>query len=165
MGLEGVIRQGYRLYGIGILGWAGFSAVWIGLGLNVSPTVVGSGWLALAGVGVVLAVSMGAVRFSSEYSLFKTQSNRERIQRFNRHLLGSAPLHLYVIALAAWSFLTVEWWVVNLGIVGRTLVAYGWFVIALYGLGLAIGLTAKHDEAVLEEVDELTPEQLDVGSD
>lgn len=164
MVIEKTIRQIYRLYGVGIVVWAGLSVAWIGVGLDLSPTVVGSGWLVIAAVGAVLAVGMGAVRFSSEYRLFKTQSNRERIQRFRSHLLSSAPLHLYVIALAAWSFLTVEWWVVNLGLVGRTIVAYGWFIIALYGLGLTVSLATKHEEALREDLDDVTPEPIDLDS-
>jgi hypothetical protein len=164
MPLSNVVRQGYRLYGLGTLVWAGWSAAWMGLGLNMSPTVIGSGWFAIAGLGALLAIGMGATNLSDEYQLFKTQTNRGRIRRFNSHLLSSAPLHLYAIALAAWSFLTVEWWVVNLGIVGQTVVAYGWFLIALYGLGLTIGLTVKHDEAVVEELDEVTPSEVELGS-
>jgi hypothetical protein len=136
----------------------------MGIGLDMSPTVVGYGWLLIAGVGAILMIVMGVTRFSSEYHLFKTQSNRKRISRFNSHLLSSTPLHLYVIALAAWSSLTVEWWVVNLGLVGRTAVAYGWFVIALYGLGLTVGLAVKHEDALIEELDDVTPETIDLDS-
>ena len=158
----GVVRQLYRVYGFGILVWASWSAIWMGFSIDMSPTVIGVGWLLIAVIGAILAVTMGVLRFSDEYRLFKTQSNRERIQRFRNHLLSSTPLHFYVIALAAWSFLTVEWWVINLDLVSRTIVAYGWFLIALYGLGLTISLTVKHDEAVKEELNDVTPDELDL---
>ncbi|MGQ4557355.1 hypothetical protein [Halobellus sp. GM3] len=162
MNPAGVVRQLYRVYGLGILVWAGWSAAWMGFGIDVSPTAIGTGWLAIAGIGAMLAIAMGILRFSDEYRLFKTQSNRERIRHFQNHFLSSTPLHLYVIALAAWSFLTVEWWAINLDLVSRTIVAYGWFLIALYGLGLTISLTVKHEEAVVKELDEVTPESIDL---
>jgi hypothetical protein len=43
-------------------------------------------------------------------------------------------------------------------------VGYGWFLVALYGLALAIGLTTKHSDAVAEEVDEVTPSTVDLTS-
>ncbi|MFB6148406.1 MAG: hypothetical protein ABEJ48_01965, partial [Halobacteriales archaeon] len=150
--------------GLGIILWAGWSAVWMGVGLDMAATTIAAGWFVIAAFGAIIAVTMAGMRISSEYDLFKTQPNQGRIQRFNNHVLSSTPLHFYVIAMAAWSFLTVEWWVINLGIVGRTLVAYGWFLIALYGLGLTISLAVKHDEAVVEELDEVTPSAIDIES-
>ncbi|MFB6301215.1 MAG: hypothetical protein ABEH65_13255 [Halobacteriales archaeon] len=164
MALKYVIRQAYRLYGLGIILWAGWSAAWMGFGLDMSATTVGTGWFAIAAFGAVVAIAMGVMRVSSDYNLFKTDPNQTRIQRFNNHVLSSTPLHFYVIALAAWSFLTVEWWVVNLGLVGRTIVAYGWFLIALYGLGLTLSLAVKHDEAIVEELNEVTPSEIDIDS-
>jgi hypothetical protein len=74
------------------------------------------------------------------------------------------PLQLFVIALAAWSFFTAEWWAIDLGLGSRTIGAYGWLLIALYGLGLTISLTVKHDEAVIEELDEVTPNSIELES-
>jgi hypothetical protein len=158
------VRQAYRLYAAALVLWAAWSGLWLVTDIGMTATTVGTGWLVVAAFGAVVAVALGLTRISDEYRLFKTGTNRERIRRFQTHAFGGGFLGLYVVALAAWSFLTIEWIVVNLGLVGRTIVAYGWFLIALYGLALAVGLTTKHSDAVLEEVDEVTPTAVDLDS-
>jgi hypothetical protein len=158
------VRQAYRLYAGALVLWAAWSGVWLVTDIGMDAATVGTGWLVVAAFGAIVGVALGLSRVSDEYRLFKTQTNRERVQRFRDHVFGGGFLGLYVVALAAWSFLTIEWVVVNLGIVGQTIVAYGWFLIALYGLGLAIGLSTKHSDAVVEEVDEVTPPAVDLDS-
>jgi hypothetical protein len=158
------VRQAYRLYAAALVLWAAWSGVWLVTEIGMTASTVGTGWLVVAAFGAVVAVGLGLTRASDEYRLFKTRSNRERIRRFRDHAFGGGFLGLYVVALAAWSFLTVEWVVINLGIVGRSIVAYGWFMIAVYGLALAVGLTTKHSEAVAEEVDAVTPPAVDLTS-
>lgn len=158
------VRQAYRLYAAALVLWAAWSGVWLVTDIGMTASNIGAGWLVVAAFGAVVCVGLGLTRVSDEYRLFKTQSNRERIRRFRDHVFGGGFLGLYVVALAAWSFLTVEWVVINLGLVGRSIVAYGWFMIALYGLALGIGLTTKHSEAVTEEVDELTPPAVNLDS-
>lgn len=162
MARETWIRQAYRLYAVTLVIWAAWSGVWLGTGLNMPAQTVATGWLAVAVFGGVVLLAMGVGRFRDGYQLFKTQSNRERIRRFNNHNLGGVFLNLYVVALAAWSFLSIEWVTLNLGIVGYTVVGYGWAVIALYGVTLTIGLTVKHKDAVVEEVDSATPALVDL---
>lgn len=158
------VRQAYRLYAVALVLWAAWSGVWLATDIGMTASAVGTGWLAVAAFGALVSVALGITRLSDEYQLFKTQTNRERVRRFQNHVFGGKFLGLYVVALAAWSFLTIEWVVVNLGIVGRSIVAYGWFMIALYGVALAIGLTTKHSEAVVEEIDEVTPPTIDIDS-
>lgn len=156
MTYENLVRQAYRLYAVTLVIWAAWSGIWLGTNLNIEANMIGMGWLAVAVFGVVVAIALGLTRIHDEVQLFKTQSNRDRIHRFNNHAFGGAFLNLYVIALAAWSFLTLEWVTLNLGLVGRTIVGGGWLIIALYGVALTIGLTVKHKEAVVEEVDNVT---------
>ena len=158
------VRQAYRLYAGALALWAAWSGIWLATNIGMTASTVGTGWLVVAAFGALVGVALGVTRISDEYQLFKTQTNRERIRRFQDHALGGKFLGLYVVALAAWSFLTIEWIVVNLGIVGSSIVAYGWFMIALYGLALTIGLTTKHSEAVVEEVDKAAPSTVDIGS-
>lgn len=132
----------------------------MGFGLSLPPTVVGTGWLLIAAVGAILTVSMAVLWVSDEHHLFKTQSNREQIQQFRNDFLSSTPLYVYAIALVSWSFLTVGWAVTNLALVGHTTVAYGWFSIAVYGLGLVVGLTTTHRSTVIEKVGEVIPDSI-----
>lgn len=121
------------MYAAVLVLWAAWSGGWLAPDVAMAASAVGTGWLAIAAFGAVVGVALGLTRVSDEYRLFKTQSNRERIRRFRDHVFGGGFLGLYVVALAAWSLLTVKWVVLNLGIVGRSIVAYGWFLIALYG--------------------------------
>ena len=154
------VRQAYRLYAAALVLWAAWSGVWLVTDVGTTASAVGTGWLVVAAFGAMVGVALALTRVSDEYRLFKTRTNRERIRRFRGHAFGGQFLGLYVVAIAAWSFLTVEWLVVNLGIVGRPIVAYGWFLVALYGLALAVGLTTKHGEAVAE----VTPSTVDLTS-
>jgi len=161
MSLGNIVRQGYRVYGLAIVVWAVWSSIWWGVGLDVSSSTISYGWFAIAVFGGVLTVLLAGLWLSGEHQLFKTQSNRTRIQRFNSHVLSSRPLHLYMIALLGWSAISIEWWVVNLGIVGQTIVGYGWLLIALYGLALTVGLASKHSDELAEEIEDTTP--IDLG--
>lgn len=152
MGFINTVRVAYRVYGLLLLGWAAWSVIWLAFGLKTPPTTIATGWLLLAIYGGTLTLVLVGTRFSSQYTLFQTAENRTRIQRFNNHILSSTPLHLYVIALAAWSFITIEWWILTLDIIGQTIVAYGWFLLALYGLVLTIGLSVKHKDDIVEEL-------------
>ncbi len=158
------VRQAYRLYAAALVLWAAWSGVWLVTDIGMTASAVGTGWFVVAAFGAIVGVALALTRVSDEYRLFETGTNRERVRRFRDHVFGGQFLGLYVVAIAAWSFLTVEWVVVDLGIVGRTIVAYGWFLVALYGLALTIGLTTKHGEAVVEEVDEVTPSAVDLTS-
>jgi FtsH-binding integral membrane protein len=158
------VRQAYRLYAAALVLWAAWSGVWLVTDIGMTASAVGTGWFVVAAFGAIVGVALALTRVSDEYRLFKTGTNRERVRRFRDHVFGGQFLGLYVVAIAAWSFLTVEWLVVDLGIVGRTIVGYGWFLVALYGLALAIGLTTKHSDAVAEEVDEVTPSTVDLTS-
>lgn len=160
MVLTKTVRQAYRAYGVATVLWAGWSLAWVGTGIEMEPAVVGYGWLAIAVVGFVLVGSMAAMRVSAGHQLFRTQRSA-RIDRFDDHVLGNTLLPAYVVALAGWSVLTVEWWTVHLGIVGRTTVGYGWLLIALCGLGLTIGLASKHRDDLRDAADELTPGDAD----
>jgi FtsH-binding integral membrane protein len=158
------VRQAYRLYAAALVLWAAWSGVWLVTDIGMTASAVGTGWFVVAAFGAIVGVALALTRVSDEYRLFKTGTNRERVRRFRDHVFGGQFLGLYVVAIAAWSFLTLEWLVVDLGIVGRTIVGYGWFLVALYGLALAIGLTTKHSDAVAEEVDEVTPSTVDITS-
>lgn len=158
------VRQAYRLYAAALVLWAAWSGVWLVTDIGMTASAVGTGWFVVAAFGAIVGVALALTRVSDEYRLFKTGTNRERVRRFRDHVFGGQFLGLYVVAIAAWSFLTLEWLVVDLGIVGRTIVGYGWFLVALYGLALAIGLTTKHSDAVAEEVDEVTPSTVDLTS-
>lgn len=162
MGTETFLRQAYRLYAVTLVIWAVWSGIWLGTGITMPADILAMGWLGVAVFGVVVLIALSAGRVRDEYALFKTQSNRERIRRFNNHKFGGTFLNLYVVALAAWSFLSIEWVVLNLGLVTYTIVGYGWALIALYGVSLTIGLTVKHKEAVVEEVDNVTPRAITI---
>lgn len=159
MSLSTIVRQAYRLYGLGVLIWAVWSGVWVLNGLSMDPNVVGTGWLVLAASGAVLGIVMLVLRYSSDFQLFMVQEKRSRIQRFNNHILGSTPLHFYALGLVAWSFVTIGF-VVGLGPLERTIVGVGWLLIALYGFALATGLAVKHQSDLIEEIEEVTSAEL-----
>jgi hypothetical protein len=162
MTLANIVRQGYRVYGLALLAWAGWSGLWIITGLNMDPSIVGYGWLTITVFGAILTVSMGVLWYMTDYTLFKKDRHQRRVSRFNNHMLSSTPLHVYVLVMIAWSLLTVEWWVLNLGLVERTVVGFGWLLIAVYGLALTLGLSVKHKDDIVETVDEVTPASVEM---
>ncbi len=161
MSLSTIVRQAYRLYGIGVLIWAVWSGAWVLTGLSMDANIVATGWFVLAGSGAILGIVMLVLQSSSDFQLFMVKEKRSRIQRFNNHLLGSTPLHFYVLALVAWSVVTVGF-VVGLGPLERTIVGFGWLLIALYGFALATGLAVKHQTDLIEEIEEITPTELKI---
>lgn len=154
MVLSTVTRQGYRLYAIALVLWGAWSAVWLGAGLPMDPTLVGTGWLVLSGFGALLAIGMALLRFGSEETLF--QGDRPPKRRFRDSVLSSSPLHGYVLMMVVWSAVTVEWWALNLDLFGRTVVGIGWLLIALYGAGLTLGLASNHSEVLVDATPDIT---------
>jgi hypothetical protein len=162
MALTGTVRQAYRGYGVAAVVWAGWSAVWLGTDLRMDPATVGYGWLAIAAVGAVLGVTMVTMRYHDGYDLFR--EDRRTVRRFEDHSLSGTPLHIYVGGMGAWSVLTVAWLTGVVGTVGASVVGYGWFAIALYGLGLTVGLAVKHKQELVDAVDDVTPTGVATGS-
>jgi len=157
MATTSYVRQGYRLYGLAVLVWAVWTGLWGGLDLGTPARTIGDGWLLIAAFGVVLTGALAASYVSGDGRLFRTQAKRSQIDRYNDHVLSSTPLHVYMVALLGWSVLSLGWWTGSLSFVGRTAVGYGWLVVALYGLVLAVGLAVKHSSDIAEDVAESVP--------
>ncbi|MGQ4554490.1 hypothetical protein [Halobellus sp. GM3] len=155
MALPNIVRQTYRGYGVAAVVWAGWSIAWAGTGLRMDPATIGYGWLAIAAVGAVLAGTMVTMRVHDDYQLFRT--DRRHRKRFEAHSLGSTPLHLYVAGMGAWGVLTAAWVLGSVGSLSATIVAYGWFGIALYGAVLTVGLAVKHKQELRDAAVDVTP--------
>lgn len=146
------VRQGYRFYAAVLLIWSAFTALWGGTAIDISATTIGYGWVAIAMSGAPVALGLYATRTH-------VFDGRVRdINRFNENTLSGWPLGVYAGAIVAWSVVFMGWLTGSLAL-SPTSIAAGWFLIAIYGTVLTVGLVSSHRDKVMDALHIRTPTQ------
>ncbi len=146
---QSLVRQAYRIYGAGLIVWAAWSLTWIVMRVNLDPAIVGAGWVGLGVVGAVLALTLFRHREANEPRLFTPEP--DYVEQFDQTIFSSTPLHAYAIGLVGLSVVS-EAWALGVRTIDPTFLAFGWYLVALYGLVLTLGLAARHKEAIRASV-------------
>ena len=139
-----IITLGFRVYGAIAVILAGLTALWALDILAVPIPLVGYGWIGVAVVGTIVAAGMRA----DPEAVVKSDATTDRVETFEESTLTGRPLELYISALALWAAVSFGWVLGGMSAAGLTLVGYGWFAIAFYGVLVGAGLVANHSDAV-----------------
>lgn len=144
-----LFTQCFRAYAvIGVLA-AGFTALWTLGVIDVAVPFVGYAWLAVAAVGTVIAVGM----ITKKETVIEPDAAEERLDDFEDATVTGRPFDLYIGALAMWAAVSFGWVLGGMGTAGLTVVGYGWFAIAAYGLVVGLGIALNHKEDVADAID------------
>jgi hypothetical protein len=144
-----LFTQCFRAYAvIGVLA-AGFTALWTLGVIDVAVPFVGYAWLGVAAVGTVVAVGM----ITKKETVIEPDAAEERIDDFEDATVTGRPFDLYIGALAMWAAVSFGWVLGGMGAAGLTVVGYGWFAIAAYGLVVGLGIALNHKEDVADAID------------
>lgn len=144
-----VLTQLFRGYAfVGVLA-AGFTALWtIGV-IDVSLPLIGYAWFIVAAAGTVVAVGM----LTKKKEVIEPDASTERIGEFEAATVTGRPLDLYLGALAMWAGVSFGWVLGGMSAAGLTVIGYGWFAIAVYGLVVGIGIARNHKDDLAAVVD------------
>lgn len=144
-----LLTQSFRGYAAIAAIVAGFTALWaIGI-VEVSISIVGYAWFAVAAVGTVVAIGMAA----KPEEVIEPDATDERIETFEESELTGTPLNTYVVALAMWAAVSFGWVLGGMSAAGLTVVGYGWLAIAAYGLIVALGIALNHSDDIETAID------------
>ena len=143
-----VLTQLFRGYAfVGVLA-AGFTALWtIGV-IDVSLPVIGYAWLIVA-AGTVVAVGM----LTKKKDVIEPDASAKRVKEFEVATVTGRPLDIYLGALAMWAGVSFGWVLGGMSAAGLTVIGYGWFAIAVYGLVIGIGIAKNHKDDLATAVD------------
>lgn len=146
-----VLTQCFRGYAVLSLLAAGFTALWALGVINpiVSLPLVGYVWLIVAAAGTVVAVGM----ITKKEELLEPDTAPERIEAFEEATVTGRPLDLYLGALAMWAGVSFGWVLGGMSAAGLTIVGYGWFAIAAYGVIVGIRIARNHRKDLATAVD------------
>lgn len=139
-----VLTQCFRGYAAIAVVVAGFTALWALGVINVAIPLVGYAWFAVAVVGTIVAVGMT----TKEEDVIHPDTTDERIKEFEEATVTGRPFELYIGALAGWAAVSFGWVLGGMSTAGLTVVGYGWFAIAAYGLVVGVGIAMNHKEAI-----------------
>lgn len=134
------LTQCFRGYAAIAVVAAGFTALWALGVIDVAIPLVGYAWLGVAAVGTVVAVGMR----TKKEEVIEPDATDERIDEFEEATVTGRPFELYIAALAAWAAVSFGWVLGGMSVAGLTVVGYGWFAIAAYGLVVGIGIVMNH---------------------
>ncbi|MCQ4334413.1 hypothetical protein KM295_13195 [Natronomonas sp. F2-12] len=127
---------------------AGFTALWaIGV-IDVTMPLVGYAWFIVAAAGTVVAVGL----ITKQEEVFELDTTPEQLETFEESTLTGRPFDMYIGALAAWAAVSFGWVLGGMSAAGLTVVGYGWFAIAAYGLLIGIGIALNHREDIVTAV-------------
>lgn len=154
-----MLTQCFRGYAVMSVLAAGFTALWALGVINpvVSLPLVGYAWLIVAAAGTVVAVGM----ITKKDEVIEADASPERIEEFENASVTGRPFDLYLGGLAMWAAVSFGWVLGGMSAAGLTIVGYGWFALAAYGLVVGIGIARNHKEDIATAVD--PTETLDTG--
>lgn len=139
-----VFNRCFRAYAAIAVVAAGFTALWALGVISVSLPLVGYAWFVVAAAGTVVAVGMIVKR----EDVIDPDAAPKRIETFEEATITGRPFDLYIGALAMWAAVSFGWILGGASAAGLTLVGYGWFAIAAYGLVVGIGIARTHKEDI-----------------
>lgn len=144
-----LLTQCFRGYAaIGVVA-AGFTALWaLGI-IEVALPLVGYAWFIVAAAGTVVAVGM----LTKKEEVIEPDATEDRIEKFEEAAVTGSPFDLYIGVLAMWAAVSFGWILGGMGGAGLTIVGYGWFAIAAYGVVVGVGIAKNHREDVATAVD------------
>jgi hypothetical protein len=144
-----LLTQCFRAYAVIDVLAAGFTALWTLGVIDVAVPFVGYAWLGVAAVGTVIAVGM----ITKKETVIEPDAAAERIDDFEDATVTGRPFDLYIGALAMWAAVSFGWVLSGMGTAGLTVVGYGWFAIAAYGVVVGLGIALNHKEDVADAID------------
>jgi hypothetical protein len=110
--------------------------------------LVGYAWFIVAAAGTVVAVGL----ITKQEEVFELDTTPEQLETFEESTLTGRPFDMYIGALAAWAAVSFGWVLGGMSAAGLTVVGYGWFAIAAYGLLIGIGIALNHREDIVTAV-------------
>ncbi len=144
-----LLTQSFRGYAAIAAVIAGFTALWALGFIEMSMSIVGYAWFAVAAVGTVVAVGMA----TKPDEVVEPDATADRIEAFEGTIVTGRPLDLYIGALAGWAAVSFGWVLGGASAAGLTVVGYGWLAIAAYGVLVGAGLLMNHSDDVATAVD------------
>lgn len=142
--MKQLVTQTFRAYSALAIVVAGFTALWALDIITVGIPIVGYAWFAVAGVGTIVAVGMGA----RPEETIEPDAKLDRIETFEESTATGRPLELYLGALAMWAAVSFGWILGGMSTAGLDIVGYGWLAIAAYGIIVGIGIVRNYSEDV-----------------
>lgn len=146
--MKQLVTQTFRAYSALAITVAGFTALWALDIITVGIPMVGYAWFAVAGLGTIVAVGMGA----RPEETIEPDATPDRIETFEDSTTTGRPLELYLGALAMWAAVSFGWVLGGMSTAGLDIVGYGWLAIAAYGVIVGIGIVRNHSEDVATAV-------------
>lgn len=128
---------------------AGGTALWTTGIIELSVSIIGYAWFAVAGIGSVVAIGMAA----KPEDVIEPDAAEARIEEFEDSTVTGTPLHAYIIALAMWAAVSFGWVLGGMSAAGRPVVGYGLLVIAAYGFSVGVGIALTYSNDIRIAVD------------